>query len=80
MTPVSAISQQPVFSSSPVDTTSYSTDAGMGSAYFTQEPQNLGTGDMRFDTGNGMQFQQPSAYNEMAYLSNPQHSYPFHNQ
>lgn len=82
MTPVSAIGQQPVFTSSPVDTTPYSTDT-LGPAYFTHEPQNISTGtvaDMGFDAGNAMHFQQPSGYQEMGYMGAPQHSYPFQGQ
>lgn len=83
MTPVSAIGQQQgVFTSSPVDTTPFSTDT-LGSTYFTQEPQNMaanGMGDMGFDTSNNMQFQQASAYQEMAFMTAPQQNYHFQAQ
>lgn len=76
MTPISAVGQgqQPFLTSSPVDTTPYSTDT-MGSTYFTQEPQNLGgnggMGEMNFENF------QPSAYQDMAYMANQPHPYQF---
>lgn len=80
MTPVSAIAQQhqAVFTSSPVDTTPFSTDT-LGSNYFTHEPQamaNGGMSDMGFDANNAMQYH-PSAYQEMSYMNTQQHSYQF---
>lgn len=81
MTPVSAIGQQQQspFTTSPVDTTPYSNDS-LGSTYFTQEPQNLsanGMSDMSFDSGNAMQFQQPQAYQDMAYMAAPHPNYQY---
>ncbi|KAF2187086.1 hypothetical protein K469DRAFT_496138, partial [Zopfia rhizophila CBS 207.26] len=83
MTPISVIGQQqqPVFTSSPVDSTPYSTDT-LGSTYFTQEPQPIstsgGVSDIGFDTGNPMQFQ-TSAYQEMSsYMTTQQqHNYQY---
>ncbi|ORX95303.1 hypothetical protein BCR34DRAFT_199602, partial [Clohesyomyces aquaticus] len=83
MTPVSAIGQQQaVFTTSPVDTTPYTTDALGSTTYFTQEPQTLASGgvaDMGFDATNTMQYQ-PSAYQEMSYMSAQQHNYQYQGQ
>ena len=82
ITPVSAIGQQAVFTSSPVDSTPYSNDT-MGPVYFTQEPQNMPTGavaDMGFDAGNTMHYQQTTPFQDMTYMGAPQHSYPFQSQ
>jgi hypothetical protein len=86
MTPVSAIQQQqqPVFTSSPVDTTPFSTDT-LGSTYFTQEPQNInnGMGDMGFDPNSGMSYN-ASAYQDMSYMTTQQqqqqHNYQYQGQ
>ncbi|KAF1996731.1 hypothetical protein P154DRAFT_472297 [Amniculicola lignicola CBS 123094] len=82
MTPISAVQQQQSpFSTSPVDVTPYSTDA-MPSQYFTQEPQTMGPNgmpEMGFDAGNGMQFH-PSTYQDMSYMANQSHNYPFQGQ
>lgn len=84
MTPVSAIGQQPpLFNTSPVDTTPFSTDT-MASTYFTQEPQSMssnGLADMSgFDTANAMQYQQPAGYPDMAYMTASQRNYPYQAQ
>jgi hypothetical protein len=85
MTPSSAIGQQQqqqaVFTSSPVDSNSYQTDT-LGSAYFTQEPQamvNGGVSDMGYDGSNAMQYN-PTAYQEMSYMTANQHNYPYQGQ
>lgn len=83
MTPVSAIAQQhpAVFTSSPVDTTPFSTDT-MGSTYFTQEPQampNGGMTEMGYDANHAIQFN-PSAYQEMSYMATQQNNYPYQGQ
>ncbi|KAF2196983.1 hypothetical protein GQ43DRAFT_382061 [Delitschia confertaspora ATCC 74209] len=70
MTPISALGQeqqQPIFSTSPVET-SFPADT-LGSTYYTQEPQATSGAvtDMGYDTGSTMQ-NQLSAYQEMAAL------------
>ncbi|KAH7379220.1 hypothetical protein DE146DRAFT_625587 [Phaeosphaeria sp. MPI-PUGE-AT-0046c] len=80
MTPVSVVQQQqPMYTDSPVDTTAFPN-------YYTQESQNLGndTTAMRYDTTNGMHYQQqpqpsPGTYQAMAFL-NAQHNYQYPGQ
>ncbi|KAF2462998.1 uncharacterized protein BDR25DRAFT_397354 [Lindgomyces ingoldianus] len=84
MTPISAIGQQQqaVFTTSPVDTTPYSTDTVGSTTYFTHEPQAMtagGVSDMGYDSGNSMQYQ-PSAYQEMSYMNTQQHNYQYQGQ
>jgi hypothetical protein len=71
MTPISAIGQdQPVLSSSPVDTTAFGTDS-LGPFSFTQEPQALSAGgvsNMGYDMGNSIQYQAPM-YQDMSYMT-----------
>ncbi|KAF1975147.1 hypothetical protein BU23DRAFT_78863 [Bimuria novae-zelandiae CBS 107.79] len=86
VTPVSAVGPPPpIFNTSPVDTTPFSTDT-MASTYFTQEPQSMGSTGMTdlsgFDTtANPMQYQQPATYQDMAYMTAPQRNYQqYHGQ
>ncbi|KAF2874922.1 hypothetical protein BDV95DRAFT_603704 [Massariosphaeria phaeospora] len=83
MTPVSAIAQQQaVFTTSPVDTTPFSTDT-LGSTYFTQEPQNVAAGrvpEVAFDTGTALHYQQPPTFQDMAYMPAHQHNYQYQGQ
>lgn len=77
MTPVSAIQQQAVFTDSPVETAPYSMDT-LRSTYYPQEQPNLATNglDMGFDAVNSAQFQQLSAYQQMAYMrAHPQNQH-----
>ncbi|KAF2109429.1 hypothetical protein BDV96DRAFT_235818 [Lophiotrema nucula] len=76
MTPISAIGQgnQGFLTSSPVDTTPFSTDT-LGANYFTQEPQNMsangGMPDMGFDA------YQTGQFHDMSYMPNQQQHYQF---
>lgn len=85
MTPISTVGQQQpaVFTSSPVDTTPYSTDA-LGPSYFTQEPQVMTTAnnampDLGYNTSTTMPYN-PPVYQGMPYMNAPQHNYPYQGQ
>jgi hypothetical protein len=82
VTPVSTLGQQqPVFfTSSPVETTKYTTDA-MCSPYYTQEPQALThtngeIPDFGSLASNPMQYN-PSLYQEGQHMNSTQHNYPY---
>jgi hypothetical protein len=82
MTPISAVlpQQSNGFNPSPVESTTYAPGT-MGSTYFTQEPQTMGTtnggmSDLGMPTSNGMHYD-PSIYQGMSYMNAPQHNYPF---
>jgi hypothetical protein len=77
VTPISVVGPPPpaLFTSSPVDTTTYATD-GLGTAYFTQEPQDMtnmngGMPDMGYSNApNPMQQYNPSTYPGIPYMNN----------
>jgi len=89
MTPMSAIGpDQGVLSSSPVDTTAFSTDT-LESTYYTHEPQSMNQGgmsDMGYDMANSMQYQ-ATMYADMGYMTQQQQqqqqqqtNYPYQGQ